>query len=326
MAYCSWFFSRGKMFTQANLRSLAAGIASFFPIFRKLTCGGTGGTDNSRYCYSVWLRHLQKMYSAGILRSNPQAVAELGPGDSLGVGLCALLSGARYYYAFDAVRHTAADQNMRIFEELVGLFSKRADIPDEKEFPLLKPPLKFYGFPSQILPDHLVGTTLAGLHIEAIKRSISGNEPESYIRYAAPWNTEGQLQPEIVDLIISQAVLEHVEDIGSTYRALFKWLKPGGVMTHTIDFKSHGLTRAWNGHWTISAPLWKIMKGSRPYLLNRLPRSAHISEIERAGFRIAYEEKYEMPPIVRGELAREFTDMSDEDLKTSGTFIICLKP
>jgi hypothetical protein len=266
------------------------------------------------------------MYSAGVLRSIPQAVAELGPGDSLGVGLCALLSGARYYYAFDAVRHIAADQNMRIFEDLIGLFSKRADIPDEKEFPLLMPPLNSYGFPSQNLSDHLLRAALADIHIAAIKNSLAGKELGSHIRYAAPWDTERELQPETIDLILSQAVLEHVEDIGNTYRALFKWLKQGGVMTHTIDFKSHGLTRAWNGHWTISAPLWKIMKGSRPYLLNRFPRSAHISEIERAGFRIAFEEKSEMPLIDRKELAREFTDMSDEDLKTSGTFIICLKP
>ena len=314
------------MLTKANLKSLATGMVSFFPVVKIFTCRGTGGTGSARYCYSVWFRHVQKLFSAGVMQSIPQAVAELGPGDSLGIGLCSLLSGARSYYAFDAIKHAASDRNMRIFEELIRLFSMRTDIPDGNEFPLLRPQLNSYSFPSEILSDNLLRASLTNSNIEGIKRSLAGNKPESYIRYVAPWNSEAELQPETVDLVISQAVLEHVEDIGNTYRSIFKWLKPSGIMTHTIDFKSHGLTRAWNGHWTISAPLWKIVKGRRPYLLNRLPRSAHISEIERAGFRVVYEEKSEMPPISKKGVAREFKHLDDEDLKTSGTFIIAVKP
>jgi hypothetical protein len=313
------------MSAQIRLRSLATGIASFLPIFRNFACRGTGGTDNARYCYSVWLRHLKKMYAAGVIQAVPNVVAELGPGDSLGVGLCSLLSGARIYYALDAVRHTHFMRDMRILEELMALFAQRSDIPDEKEFPLLRPSLDSYSFPSHLLPDLLLRTTLADLNIAAIKGSLAGNEPNPRVCYAAPWNEEGQLKPESVDLIVSQAVLEHVEDIAGTYKALFKWLKRGGVMTHTIDFKSHGITRHWGGHWTISTPMWKIVKGSRPYLLNRLPWSAHLSKIKEAGFLIVHEERNLMPPLNRKVLAREFAGMSDEDLKTSGAFIMARK-
>ena len=102
----------------------------------------------------------------------------------------------------------------------------RADIPDGKEFSLLKPQLNSYSFPLAILLANLIRAKLANSNIEDIKRPLAGNKPGSYIRYAAPWNSEAELQPETVDLVISQAVLEHVEELGNTYRSIFKWLKP----------------------------------------------------------------------------------------------------
>src|SRR2546426_12622447 len=53
----------------------------------------TGGTNNPRYCYSVWLRHLVTLLPFGFQIKGAR-IAELGPGDSIGVGLAALLSGA----------------------------------------------------------------------------------------------------------------------------------------------------------------------------------------------------------------------------------------
>jgi len=63
---------------------------------------------NARYCYSVWLRHLSILNENG-LNTNPSVVAELGPGDSMGVGLMTLLTGTKKYYAFDVVRHTNSE-------------------------------------------------------------------------------------------------------------------------------------------------------------------------------------------------------------------------
>ena len=53
----------------------------------------TGGSDSARYCYSVWLRHLRSLAPYGF-RVKGAHVGELGPGDSIGIGLAALLSGA----------------------------------------------------------------------------------------------------------------------------------------------------------------------------------------------------------------------------------------
>jgi hypothetical protein len=60
------------------------------------------------------------------MRSMPQTLAEPGPGDSLGVGLAALLSGISNYYALDIVRFSSPERNSKVFEELVSLFKARA--------------------------------------------------------------------------------------------------------------------------------------------------------------------------------------------------------
>jgi hypothetical protein len=127
-------------------------------------------------------------------------------------------------------------------------------------------------------------------------------------------------------MVFSQAVMEHVEQVDSTYAALYKWLRPGGFMSHTIDYKSHGYTSDWNGHWAISEKLWKIVKGNRPYLINRLPHSAHIEAMKKAGFQIDGEVKRNSAPLPRHKLSDKFRTLSDDDLRTSGAFIQAMKP
>src|SRR5687767_9884078 len=101
---------------QLRIRALLKGAATYLPIVRQYACRGSGGTTSARYCYSVWLRHLVKAHESG-LNSNPGNVAELGPGDSLGVGIAALLSGADHYYALDAKAHAIPAVTLGVMEE-----------------------------------------------------------------------------------------------------------------------------------------------------------------------------------------------------------------
>lgn len=82
------------------IKPILLGLATFLPIARRFTNRGSGGTDSARYCYCVWLRHLVSLEAAGLGAAWP-VVAELGPGDSLGTGIAALLCGVEQYYAFD---------------------------------------------------------------------------------------------------------------------------------------------------------------------------------------------------------------------------------
>lgn len=81
------------------------------------------------------------------------------------------------------------------------------------------------------------------------------------IRYVAPWPGPGSLSSESCVMILSQAVLEHVEDLSGTYRAMRQRLNPGGHILHQIDFGSNGLTGQGNGHWSCFDLAWRLLLG-----------------------------------------------------------------
>src|SRR5262249_45287584 len=97
------------------LRPILAGLATYVPGVYHLRPKRTGGTSSAEYCYGVWIKHLTLARHHGLARI-PHTIAELGPGDSLGVGLAALLSGVDRYYSFDVVRYSEAERNLQIFE------------------------------------------------------------------------------------------------------------------------------------------------------------------------------------------------------------------
>jgi SAM-dependent methyltransferase len=315
--------------TEVKPLALARGFATLAPIVRRFTNRGTGGSSSARYCYSVWLRHLVRAHNAGLFK-NIQTVGEFGPGDSLGLGMAALLSGVQTYTAFDAKPHANAEHNLEVFEELVSMFSRRAPIPDATEFPWIHPQMEDYAFPRALLTDELLQDTLRPDRIAQIGKSLKeqheGSTGIPRIKYIAPWNDRSLLDRDSIDMIFSQAVMEHLTDVPAAYSAMARLLKPGGFMSHVIDYKSHGNTYKWNGHWTVSDRCWRIVHGGRTYLINRLPHSAHLAEIERSGFRIVSGVCFYDEALPRELLAPAFSYLSDADLRTSGAFIQAVKP
>lgn len=308
------------------IKLLLAGLASHVPCLCRFR--ETGGTISARYCYSVWLRHLVVAHRNG-LPTNPGTVAELGPGDSVGIGLAALCTGARAYRALDVVEYASLEKNLGILDELIGLFRERAAMPDEREFPKLKPYLESYEFPRAILGDQRLDAALEPARLEEIRSGlVKGDGGDGItIRYIVPWDDPAVVREGSVDMVYSQAVLEHVDDLRRTYGALFRWLKPGGFMTHQIDFKSHGTAERWNGHWSYSDFTWKIIKGRRPYLINREPLSGHLRYAAEAGFELLdCITVKDTSGIGRESLAGRFKSIPDEDLVTSGAFAVWRKP
>ena len=310
------------------LKPILRGLATYVPLARRFTNRGSGGTDSARYCYSVWLRHLVSLQAAG-LGSKWPVVAELGPGDSLGTGIAALLSGAEQYYAFDVKPYFHNQTNLEMFDCLLELFRRREPIPGDREFPGVCPRLADYSFPESIISADRLNGALAADRVAAIRNDLAGltnRRPGRYVSYFAPWDASAVVQPESVDLAFSQAVMEHVVDIDGTYRALAKWLKPGGCMSHTIDFRSHQTAREWNGHWSYSDLVWKIIVGRRAFLINREPHSSHLRALSNNRFVIRFDQRrQEGYGLDRRQLARRFRDLQDEDVLTSGTFIVAQK-
>jgi hypothetical protein len=256
-------------------------------------------------------------------------MVELGPGDSLGIGLAGLLSGIDRCVALDAVRYADRSRNLEIFEDLIALFRNHAAIPDDAEFPLVQPSLPSYAFPAGVLTPERLDAALNPKRLERIRAFI--NDPATTARadaplcYIAPWEP-GAIRAASVDLVLSQTVLELPADLAGIYAEMCRWLKAGGVMSHEIDFKSIGMTTEWNGHWACSNAVWRLAAGRRRHRINREPHSTHIALIEKMGCRVARDERTTRPfGITRAQLAPRFRHLTDEDLVTSSALIQAVK-
>jgi len=120
--------------TYRDFKTLRKGGHIFLPatgrFFRELT----GDTDSARYCYAVWLRHLTMSRESG-LSDTPRVVAELGPGDSIGIGIAALLTGAEKYYAFDVCRYATNQRNIVFSRNCCACFQINRRFLMHRSFP-----------------------------------------------------------------------------------------------------------------------------------------------------------------------------------------------
>jgi hypothetical protein len=312
-----------------RIRPLLRGIASFVPgADRVLPWRGTGGTSFARYGYQVWLKHLSLLWAAGMTEI-PDSVAELGPGDSLAIGLCAVLSGVDSYWALDVVPYSSSDRNLKIFDELVQMFQQRA-AGAKQGWPPYHQHLDERLFPSHILTDERLDRSLEPRRLDAIRAALSGKPSANVpvrITYVVPWTDVNLVRTESIQLILSHSVLEHVVDLPLVYRAMAGWLVPGGLMSHQIDFGCHGLSKEWNGYRACSETHWRLVLGRRPYLINREPYSTHRRLIEANHFELITELKASRcDGIERARLAPRWKHLDDEDLNCSGVFLQARKP
>lgn len=266
------------------------------------------------------MRHLVRTEASGLMRQ-PTVVAELGPGASLGVGIAALLTGADRYIALDVVQHATPRDNVQVFDELVDLLAAQEPIPSPDEFPEVRPGLNSFVFPHSILDAGRLNRCLATDRVADLRRRLTSG----FIPYLTPWDDPAVIDARSVDMVVSQAVMEHVNDLAHTYAAIFQWLRPGGVMSHQVDFRSHGTSGLWNGHWRYSDRRWRIVRGDAG--INRQPLSSHLAAIQRAGFEIA---TCEIEPrsdgVDRNQLDPAWRTLSDEDLHAAGAYVQAVRP
>lgn len=302
---------------QIRLRPLLGGLLSHCPpIYERLRSRNEGSSGDAEHCYGVWMGHLERLRRAGFPGA-PHTVLELGPGGSLGTGLAVLLSGAERCWALDVENFISTERNLRVLADLVELFRTREAKPMSGEgAPLVA---------SRELDGYLAPERLAD--IEQALRAVPGATTDSRVFYASPWRDPSVLPEASVDLIISQSVLEHSTEPAALYSACARWLRPGGWMSHKIDLGSHGVTHAWNGHWSVGERAWRLLVGRRPYLINRSPASGHLDMLEAAGFEVVrVERKNAADGIPRRTLAKRFRSMPDDDLCCSVLSVVARKP
>ena len=314
------------------LRPLLGGIKSFVP---GVDYRGSGGTNSARYCYAVWLRHLALVSAHGV--TGPRArVVEFGPGDTVGVSLAALLSGAREVTALDAVAHASAARNQAVFGELVALFRDRARPPGDDQFPNLRPRVPWLQSLDQLVDAATLDAALAPGRLEQVARDLArppggaDGAGATHLRYQAPW-TPDAVAPGSADLVFSQVVLEYLAydgrngPLSQAFATMHRWLRPGGLMSHQIDFAAP-FGPVWNAHWAVVDAVWAIVVGRRPPYANRVPLSGYLELCARHGFEVlAADTTPSGPGVARERLAPRFRDLPDADYAARGVHLIARK-
>lgn len=259
------------------------------------------------------------------------SLLEIGPGDSLGVGLRFLARGAASYATIDKFFSKRDPVNeQRIYEQLrrdlTGAEQKYFD-----EAVTLRPELRFH-------PDKI--------------RTVYGHGAQEAATVFAPGSFDG---------ILSRAVLHEIYDAEATLQALDRVLKPGGWMIHKVDLRDDGLFSGRGFHplefLTISEPVYWLMAYDTDKTCRR-PLSFYRGYLHRLGYRarcivtgIIETEGYKgvenpagdgkerleagvdygadhqrLLAQIRPRLSRPFRDVNDSDLLAAGAFLVAQKP
>lgn len=286
----------------------------------------TGGSCDARYCYSVWMRHLIHFYE--LKRAIPKTIAEFGPGDTIGTGIIALLTGVEEYYALDFTYYVGMKKIEKVFDQLLEMISCKSDIPNDAEFPNCTPKLKSYSFPDHILTDEILEQYLNKERIDKIRmciRKVKYDKDSEMIHYLAPW-WERDISGIQCDMVFSQAVLEHIDRYEDAHKRISDMAKPGAVISHDIDFDCHGCADKWNGHWRYGKVIWKLIYGSRPWFLNRAPLSSHIREMQKSGVKIVKVIRtHGENGISRQQLCHKYRNMKERDFVTKNAYVLGIK-
>jgi hypothetical protein len=228
-------------------------------------------------------------------------MAELGPGDTIGVGLAALLSGVRSYVGLDLVPYAENSDAVRTFDELCSIAAGETD-----------PARRIVVSQSEITRIR-----------DDLQRGVNRSET---IRYEAPW-TPSSIQKESVDLVLSTVVLESVDRLEEVYDAMFQWLRPGGFACHFIALSAWHFSPYWNGHWAYSELEWRLVRGRREFTLNRKPLSGHLRIANEAGFEnLAMNLMRGTDGLPLTALAPAFREMDSVDAGTRGALVVMRRP
>lgn len=308
-----------KGYIRGKLRGVYKLILSNSSIARKYLRKPDTAGSNSLYCYRVWMKHLKhwSLFNNEI----PKVVVEIGPGNSLGVGLAALISGSETLYALERTQYWNTETNIKVFDELVAYFSiekKTETIRTESD----KIDNKNFDFPTQILTKTHLAICLNSKRLQKIRKELFDpcNPDNTYIHSIIPWESADIIKDNTIDYVFSHTVLQHLDDLSFAYEAMNKWLKDEGCISHKIDFKSMNTTKLWNEHWTLNELEWSVVTGGT-YLINREPMSTHLKLIEDNNFKIIHEIKQTNDNNLSIEdLSIDFKHLDIKDLTTSGYY------
>ena len=136
-----------------------------------------------------------------------------------------------------------------------------------------------------------------------------------------------QIQESSIDIMISQAVLEHFLDYKKAISRLWDIMSPEGIALHAIDLVDHrtyGDPVNYNA-WSF---LTKDNLGNENKVCNLLRSQDWLEIFETSGFELLDSEfwGHEMPDTVFKQLRPEFSKYSREELERTGVSALLKKP
>lgn len=267
-------------------------VLSRLPVSRRqwqrLNVFRAGQMDSPTYAFEVFRKHYE---ASGFATLRDRTVVELGPGNSLLTGLYAQSFGAVRTWLIDAER--LASQDPCVFAQAEQMLSEfNLSIPGVANAPSVAVALE---------------------------------------RLNAIYLTEGlgslkTIPDGAVDLLFSQAVLEHVRlaDFAKIAKEMRRVLKPKGVASHVVDFRDH-LQNGLN-NLRFSERIWENEFMARSgFYTNRLNWPAMEKLFREAGLSVELRSFDIWPkglPTPQRSMAMPFKNMPPDELIVMGVHAI----
>jgi SAM-dependent methyltransferase len=261
-----------------------------YSVWKRIGIYVHGEMQDPDYVFRVFNHHLA---CSGLSGRSALTGLEMGPGDSVGSAVIAKAMGFSAFYLVDAGDH--ANRNVEIYKAISRICAQK-------------------GF---VAPDVERATGFDDI-LTACGASYATNGLRSY----------QNIPTASVDLIFSQAVLEHVRrgEFAQIATEMRRILKPDGIASHQVDLSDH-LGGGLN-NMRIASRWWETeFMASSGFYTNRLRFSEMCNILEQAGFfvEVVSAERWRSAPIAIEKLALEFRHFGQEDLLVS-SFHVLLRP
>ncbi len=189
-----------------------------------------------------------------------KTVLEVGPGNSLGIGLLFLAHGARKVYLIDRFKHLFwDDRDIAYHQEIIMKI-------EESSLPFASSAAEAVSFDR--------GTIVCNPDKLEYRFSDSATLP---------------LEASSVDCVFSNAVLEHVHRIKDAIQEFARVTRKGGIGIHEVDLRDHFFQQTPLRLLQYPDWLWNLMAWNRPGYTNRLRFSDYMKHFDDEGFKIGKE-------------------------------------
>jgi SAM-dependent methyltransferase len=247
--------------------------------------------DDYEYAINVFDNHVEKASLLG--RLSGKTIVELGPGDSVATAVIASAHGAR---AILVDSGPFVDEDVSSYLELGNALSEKG----------LMLPREF----SQCCTIDEILTCCDALY------------------YCEGLVSLKRIKGDSIDLIFSQAVLEHVRkrDFAETVSECRRILRPTGICSHQVDLRDH-IGGALN-NLRFAENVWESeLFASSGFYTNRISFRRMMESFSREGFDAECGEikKWDVLPIQRDKIDEALRASSDDDLCVA-VFDVLLRP